>query len=200
MGEHGQGMIPAGKYIHKSTGKVIHVRDSFQDGDNLVIMSDQGQLSMKEFGEYFQVEEGEDMYIPNIQDLYGGGPTNKNQLLAQINQGLDPEDRIKIGTEQKKSTTTSSTTSQVTNVNNSSVSSNKNYDLIKKVFEKYPIERTINFEIVENEWPFKEFSMLVNILDVPIKDICNYVIDNFFDKEHLAESLSEYFEEHISEC
>ena len=42
--------------------------------------------------------------------------------------------------------------------------------------------------------------MLVNILDVPIKDICNYVIDNFFDKEHLAESLSEYFEEHISEC
>lgn len=196
MNDHGQGMIPAGKYIHKSTGKIIHVRDSFQDGDNLVIMSDQGQLSMKEFGEYFQVEEGEEMYIPNIQDLYGNNtPVNKNQLLAQINQGLDPEDRIKLDTEQK--TTQINKTSQI---NNSSVSSNKNYDLIKKVFEKYPIERTISFEIVENEWPFKEFSMLVNILDVPVKDICNYVIDNFFDKEHLVESLSEYFEEHISEC
>jgi hypothetical protein len=196
MNEHGQGMIPAGKYIHKSTGKVIHVRDSFQDGDNLVIMSDQGQLSMKEFGEYFQVEEGEDMYIPNIQDLYGGGPKNKNQLLAQINQGLDPEDRIKLDTDKKITTTITNQPEE----KKSSVSSNKNYDLIKKVFDKYPIERSINFEIVEEEWPFKEFSMLVNILDVPVKDICNYVIDNFFDKEHLAESLSEYFEEHIGEC
>jgi len=194
MNDHGQGMIPPGKYIHKSTGKVIHVRDSFQDGDNLVIMSDQGQLSMKEFGEYFQVEEGEELYIPNIQDLYGGVPKNKNQLLAQINQGLDPEDRIKLDTGQK--TTMTNQPSKI----ESSVSSNKNYDLIKKVFEKYPIERTIKFEIVEDEWPFKEFSMLVNILDVPIKDICNYVIDNFFDKEHLSESLSEYFEEHMSEC
>jgi len=196
MNDHGQGMIPAGKYIHKSTGKIIHVRDSFQDGDNLIIMSDQGQLSMKEFGEYFQVEEGEEMYIPNIQDLYGSAPKNKNQLLAQINQGLDPEDKIKLDTEQK----TTTIENQQISINKSNVSSNKNYDLIKKVFEKYPIERTINFEIVENEWPFKEFSMLVNILDVPIKDICNYVIDNFFDKEHLVESLSEYFEEHISEC
>ena len=194
MGEQGQGMIPAGKYIHKSTGQVIHVRDSFQDGDNLVIMSDHGQLSMKEFSEYFQVEEGEDMYIPNIQDLYGGQKTNKNQLLAQINQGLDPEDRIKINTNNNQpiNTTVNSTVKNV--------EENSNYNLIKKVFDKYPIERTINFEIVEEEWPFKEFSMLVNVLDVPIKDICNYVIDNFFDKEHLAKSLSEYFEEHISEC
>lgn len=195
MNDQGQGMIPAGKYVHKSTGKVIHVRDSFQDGDSLVIMSDQGQLSMKEFGEYFQVEEGEDMYIPNLRDLYGGDLTNKNQLLAQINLGLDAEDRIKIGTEQK-----TTVVNQGNNTNSSSVSSNKNYDLIKKVFDKYPIERTINFEIVEDEWPFKEFNMLVNVLDVPLKDICDYVIENFLDKDHLSESLSKYFKEHICEC
>ena len=190
MNEHGQGMIPPGKYIHKSTGQVIHVRDCFQDGDSLVIMSDKGQLSMKQFSEYFQVEEGEDMYIPNIQDLYGGQPKNKNQLLAQINKGLDPEDRITLD---KKDNTVVSTIEEV-----KQTPKNKNYDLIKKVFDKYPIERTLSFEIVEEEWPFKEFNMLVNILDVPIKDICDYVIDNFFDKEHLSQSLSEYFEEHIN--
>ena len=195
MGEQGHGMIPAGKYIHKSTGQIIHVRDSFQDGDNLVIMSDQGQLSMKEFGEYFQVEEGEDMYIPNIQDLYGGQKTNNQQLLAQINQGLDPEDRIKLSNKNDQNKIANTAVSTV-----KKVVENKNYDLIKKVFDKYPIERTINFEIVENEWPFKEFSMLVNVLDVPLKDICDYVIENFLDKDHLSESLSKYFEEHISEC
>ena len=192
MNEHGQGMIPPGKYIHKSTGKVIHVRDCFQDGDNLVIMSDQGQLSMKQFSEYFQVEEGEDMYIPNLQDLYGG-QKNKNQLLAQINQGLDPEDRISF---EKKEYDRS-----VQEQNNEKQKpTNKNYDLIKKVFDKYPIERTVKFTIVEEEWPFKEFNMLVNVLDVPLKDICDYVIDNFLDKDHLSESLSKYFEEHIGEC
>ena len=87
MENNGAGMIPPGKYIHKSTGNVIHVRDCFQDGDSLVIMSDQGQLDMKQFSEYFQVEEGEEMYIPNLQDLYGGQPQNKNQLLAH---GLGP--------------------------------------------------------------------------------------------------------------
>ena len=188
-------MIPPGKYIHKSTGNVIHVRDCFQDGDSLVIMSDQGQLDMKQFSEYFQVEEGEEMYIPNLQDLYGGQPQNKNQLLAQINQGLDPEDRIKLDKNDNKIAIGTTAESKV-----EVKPTNKNEDLIKKVLDKFPVERTINFEIVEEEWPFKEFNMLVNVLDVPLKDICDYVIDNFLDKDHLSESLSKYFEEHISEC
>ena len=191
-------MIPAGKYVHKSTGNVIYVRDSFQDGDKLVIMSDKGQLSMKEFSEYFQVEDGEDLYIPQISDLYGGQSKNKNQLLAQINQGLDPEDRIKIDNNKNTGITkeiSNGGLTTITNINKEPI--NKNYDLIKKVFDKYPIERTINFEIVEDEWPFKEFNMLVNVLDVPLKDICDYVIDNFLDKDHLSESLSKYFEEHM---
>ena len=194
MENNGSGMVPPGKYIHKSTGNVIHVRDCFQDGDKLIIMSDKGQLDMKQFSEYFQVEEGEEMYIPNLEDLYGGQSQNKNELLAKINQGLDPEDRIKVNN----------------STNNQSISTsipiegkietkpiNKNADLIKKVLDKFPVERTINFEIVEEEWPFKEFNMLVNVLDVPLKDICDYIIENYLDKDHLSESLIKYFEEHI---
>ena len=189
MEQVGQGMIPAGKYVHRNTGKSIYVRDSVQDGESLLVITDQGQLTMKEFSEYLQVEDGEDIYIPTVNDLYGEKKPNK-QLLAQINQGLDPEDRIK----------TKDTTQQENQVEvqiEQKQPKNKNYDLIKKVFDKFPIERTINFEIVEDEWPFKEFNMLVNVLDVPLKDICDYVIDNFLDKDHLSESLSKYFEEHM---
>ena len=94
MEQVGQGMIPAGKYVHRNTGKSIYVRDSVQDGESLLVITDQGQLTMKEFSEYLQVEDGEDIYIPTVNDLYGEKKPNK-QLLAQINQGLDPEDRIK---------------------------------------------------------------------------------------------------------
>lgn len=187
MGEQGSGMIQPGKWVNTQTGEEVFVRDSLIDGDKMVVITNKGQLSMNEFSKYIQCEEGE--VVPTLADLYG---KKDPSLLARINQGIDLEDRIK----------TIDTTNQ-SNINTSTVKKvekNPNYDLIKKVFDKYPVERTINFEIVEEEWPFKEFSMLVNILDVPIKDICNYVIDNFFDKEHLAESLSEYFEEHINEC
>ena len=82
-------------------------------------------------------------------------------------------------------------------IENKPTPANKNYDLIKKVLDKFPLDRTIDFNIIEEEWPFKEFNMLVNILDVPLKDICDFVVENYFDKEHLAAALMEYFQEHI---
>lgn len=199
MEQVGQGMIPPGKYIHKSTGQTIYVRDSVQDGEKLLIISDKGQMTMKEFGEYIQVEEGEDIYIPSINDLYGDRKPNQ-QLLAEINRGIDPADRIKVGQNNNSGVHTEISndgSTIITTIATKQEPINKNYELIKKVLDKFPIERTINFEIVEEEWPFKEFNMLVNVLDVPIKDICDYVIDNFFDKEHLSLALSKYFEEHI---
>lgn len=191
MNEHGSGMIQPGKWVNTQTGEEVFVRDSLMDGDKMVVITNKGQLPMSEFSKYIQCEEGE--VVPTLADLYG---KKDPSLIARINQGIDAEDRIKISDQNNQPKTNNNTNASTIK----KVEENPNYDLIKKVFDKYPIERTINFEIVEDEWPFKEFSMLVNILDVPIKDICNYVIDNFFDKEHLAESLSEYFEEHISEC
>jgi len=188
----GSGMIPTGQYIHRGTGNKIFVRDCIQDGDKMMVITDKGQLTMQEFGEYFQLEEGEDLYIPTLNDLYGGKP-NKS-LLAQINQGLDPEDRIKFD-EDKNIDNPQPTQNNV--IENKPTPANKNYDLIKKVLDKFPLDRTIDFNIIEEEWPFKEFNMLVNILDVPLKDICDFVVENYFDKEHLAEALMEYFQEHI---
>lgn len=185
MGEQGQGMIQPGKWVNMQTGEEVLVRDSLIDGDKMVVITNKGQLSMEEFSKYIQCEEGE--IVPTLEDLYG---KKDPSLIAKINQGIDIEDRIKVTSNQNANTS----------IIKSVTVENKNYDLIKKVFDKYPIERTINFEIVENEWPFKEFNMLVNVLDVPLKDICDYVIDNFLDKDHLSESLSKYFEEHISEC
>ena len=194
MDQGGHGMIPAGKYVHRATGQTIFVRDSVQDGEHLLVITDKGQITMKEFSEYIQVEDGEDIYIPNMSDLYGKKPTGQpnQELLARINQGIDAEDRIKVSSDSNKNVTGETTITQ-----EKPKAKNKNYDLIKKVFDKFPLERTINFEIVEEEWPFKEFNMLVNVLDVPLKDICDYVIENFLDKDHLSESLSKYFEEHM---
>ena len=203
MNNYGSSMIQTGKWINKSTGNIVYVKQSLMDGDNLIIITDQGQLTMDEFKNYIQLEDNE--IIPSIQDLYANSKPN-GQLLAQINQGIDPEDRITLTNESKTQNTTEKNIlikglgdkKLSTTINKQN---NTNYDLIKRVFDKFPVERTIDFNIVDEEWPFKEFKMLVNVLDVPIKDICDYVIDNYLDKERLSKLLLEYFKLHIiNEC
>ena len=190
-------MISPGKWVNKLNGEEVYVRDSFIDGDNMVIMTNKGQLTMKEFTNYIQCEEGE--IIPTISDLYA---KQDPSLLLKINQGIDSEDRITFSKPSNDTSIKLESSFNSINISNNVINKkeNPNYNLIKKVFDKNKIERTINFEIVEDEWPFKEFNMLVNVLDVPLKDICDYVIENYLDKEHLSESLCEYFSQHISEC
>ena len=43
------GAMISGKWVNKLTGQVINVRDSFMDGDNLIIMSDKGQINGTDF-------------------------------------------------------------------------------------------------------------------------------------------------------
>lgn len=199
MNNYGSGMIQVGKWVNKSTGDIVYVKQSLMDGDNLLIITDRGQLTMDEFKNYIQLEDNE--IIPSIQDLYANKTQNK-QLLAQINQGIDPEDRITLNNNESVNIQNTNENILVKGLGNNNTptinkQNNTNYDLIKRVFDKFPVERTIDFNIVEEEWPFKEFNMLVNVLDVPIKDICDYVIDNYLDKEHLSKSLLEYFKLHI---
>lgn len=197
----GGAMITPGKWTNKNTGKQVFVRDSVIDGDHMIILTDNGQISMSEFSKnYIQADDIEQ--IPSLDDLYGHAPNSKtnSSLLAQINQGLDKEDKITINKVPNKPIIEKKIIDNtiIDNKSQKKQKENKNYELIKKVFDKYPIDRTINFEIVEDEWPFKEFNMLVNILDVPVKDICDYIIDNYLDKESLSNKLSEYFKKHIS--
>ena len=204
-------MIQPGKWFNKNTGEEVFVRDSVIDGDRMLVLTDKGQLDMKEFSQYIQAEEFEG--VPDISKLYGGGPNPS--LISMINQGIDREDQIKItpnntgknddkniiltrGLGENSSIKVVNDNTGIIINNDEKKVENKNYSLIKKVFDKYPIDRTINFEIVEEEWPFKEFNMLVNILDVPIKDICDYIIDNYLDKESLSNKLVDYFKVHIS--
>ena len=201
-------MVQQGKWVNIHTNDVVFVRDTIQDGDQMLVITDKGQIPMKDFVNYIQIEEGE--VIPTLQDLYGG--SQNNNLLAQLNQGIPEEDRLTT-----TDITNDSKIAKLTkglgqhNINKKSEyqdkkseikieeepKKNSNYDLIKKVFDKFPVERSIEFSIIEEEWPFKEFTMLVNILDVPVEDICSYVIDNYLNKDNLVKALSKYFQQFI---
>jgi len=51
----------SGKWFNKTTGKIINVRDSIIDGDNMIIVTDVGNMNMNEFS---------DNYIQMSDDIY----------------------------------------------------------------------------------------------------------------------------------
>lgn len=208
MENYGSGMVQPGKWTHKDSGHEIFVKDSVIDGDHMLIITNEGMLDMNEFQNYIQISDEEFNASSN-----GVQTTNNSDIMSQINKGLDSNDRIekvkpqqnaKLKSEDKEIFTrglgikvNKTTDTQLVDNNKPKKEVNQNYKLIEKVFEKFPAQRTIKLDIIESEWPFKEFNMLVNILDVPIEDICKYIVEKYLNIETISNTMKEYISQYI---
>ena len=170
-----------GDWINKNTGQKIHVKNSVIDGDQMIIITNLGQLSMDEFSRNY-VQVSDDMYDMN------GKIITTNEYAQQINKNLPkvetldtqeyiindkPVDfnnieHITITNDEAKATAftidESSNTTSITNIG-----------LIKKVFDKVNAKPEINVTINFNEFPKEQIATLVNFLDVSIDHIANYL-------------------------
>ena len=184
-----------GDWINKNTGQKIHIKNSVIDGDQMIIITNLGQLSMDEFSRnYIQVSD--DMYDMN------GKIITTNEYTQQINKNLPkvetldtqeyiindkPIDfnnieRITITNDEAKATAftinESSNTTSITNIG-----------LIKKVFDKVNAKPEINVTINFNEFPKEQIATLVNFLDVSIDDISNYLYTEYVNENTVKEQI-----------
>ena len=184
-----------GDWINKNTGQKIHVKNSVIDGDQMIIITNLGQLSMDEFSRnYIQVSD--DMYDMN------GKIITTNEYAQQINKNLPkvetldnqeyiinykPVDfnnieHITITNDEAKATAftidESSNTTSITNIG-----------LIKKVFDKVNAKPEINVTINFNEFPKEQIATLVNFLDVSIDDISNYLYTEYVNENTVKEQI-----------
>ena len=184
-----------GDWINKNTGQKIHVKNSVIDGDQMIIITNLGQLSMDEFSRnYIQVSD--DVYDMN------GKIITTNEYAQQINKNLPkvetldtqeyiindkPVDfnnieHITITNDEAKATAftinESSNTTSITNIG-----------LIKKVFDKVNAEPEINVTINFNEFPKEQIATLVNFLDVSIDDIANYLYTEYVNENTVKEQI-----------
>ena len=181
-----------GDWINKNTGQKIHVKNSVIDGDQMIIITNLGQLSMDEFSRnYIQVSD--DIYHMNAKVI------TTNEYAQQINKNLPkvetldtqeyiindkPVDfnNIAITTDEAKATAftinKSSNTTSITNIG-----------LIKKVFDKVNAKPEINVTINFNEFPKEQIATLVNFLDVSIDDIANYLYTEYVNENTVKEQI-----------
>lgn len=170
-GDDGSGMGLTGKWMNKRTGKAVNIRQTIQDGDNMIIISDQGQIPMEVFSrDYVQVSD--DIYDDSGKVVGHEEATNSD--IGAIEEyekmyGVDP--------------LVPQATSTVAPINNEQI--------IKKVFNKLSSYPQIDVNIKWDNFPEAQINTLVEFLDVNIDDISAYIIKNYVNAEALALEITE---------
>lgn len=176
-GDDGSGMGLTGKWMNKRTGKAVNIRQTIQDGDNMIIISDQGQIPMEVFSrDYVQVSD-------DIFDESGkvvGHEEATNSDIGAIEEyekmyGVDP--------------LVPQATPTVTPINNEQI--------IKKVFDKLSSYPQIDVNIKWDNFPEAQINTLVEFLDVNIDDISAYIIKNYVNVEALALEITEVLKDKL---
>ena len=176
-GDDGSGMGLTGKWMNKRTGKAVNIRQTIQDGDNMIIISDQGQIPMEVFSrDYVQVSD--DIYDESGKVVGHEEATNSD--IGAIEEyekmyGVDP------------------LVPQATPI----AAPINNEQIIKKVFDKLSSYPQIDVNIKWDNFPEAQINTLVEFLDVNIDDISAYIIKNYVNVEALALEITEVLKDKL---
>ena len=179
------GPMISGKWINKQNGNVINVRDCVINGDEMILLTDRGHISMDEFSRN---------YIQTSNDVYD----KEGNIIGQ--EEIDPKSFIT----QDKNKTAYQSSNENNVVNNEQktlkqphIKSNNINDkesekekLIKTIFDKTPSpELTINIDWTA--FPQNELNMLISYFDVSKNDIAKY-ISKSIDSTQIMSSILEF--------
>ena len=192
------GAMISGTWINRINGKKIVVRDCIQDGDNIVVMTNNGVLPMSDFSKYY-IQQSDEEYAPSnyLQDAKISNDDMKELAAAGYGQSnalteifIPPHEREAA---QKRQATTQETPRPVSekpekaaakptktapeNKDNGAGITEKN--LIDKIFTKTNSRPQINLTISWADIPKKELQTLIDYLDVDINNIIDYIYDNY---------------------
>ena len=181
------GPMISGKWFNRQTGKIVNVRDSIINGDEMIVITDAGQIPMDDFSRNY-IQASNDIYDESGK-VIGKEDINVDEFLAQntpepvsFNNNTDNSILFsKPFANQEK---------QQTNTTNKQ--ENEKEKLIKTIFDKTPSPKlTVNIDWTE--FPKNELNMLINYFEVSKEDIAAY-ISKSIDSEQVMSSIIEFLE------
>ena len=171
------GMDICGIWMNKRTGQKVNVRQSVQDGDNMIIITDKGQISMDVFSRDY-IQASDEIYddtgkvidskpmeydddLTEILNYENGG--DNSYAPAPIVPAVNPNDQI-----------------------------------IKKVFDKLTSFPEVDVQIKWDDFPEAQINTLVNFLDVKVDDIAKYIINNYVNSQALSDSIKKILNDKLT--
>lgn len=167
------GEMITGRWINKRTGKPINVRNTIIDGDNMIIISDAGQIGMEEFSRD---------YIQASDEIYN----EDGKVIGHEQMNFTP---MEI-----ENTITRPVKKEVAKKKEVESESDK---IIKKMFSKMLSIPKLNLNVEWIDFPKEQLNTLINYLDVSIDDIAKYIVKNYMNESDVAIVLKEVLQKNL---
>lgn len=172
----------SGKWINKMTGDVIQVVNNVIDGDDMILVTDKGTISMGEFSNNY-IQASEDIYDENGKKI-GTEEIDTSQILnninniknfnkTNINNEFEPIEEIKPQEEKK-------------NVENTEI------NMLDKLFSKIKTDPEIKLTIKWEEFPKEEIKMLKTYFDITDENIGNYINNKYLKNDILNNAIGDF--------
>ena len=188
-------MSISGKWTNIHNGQEIFVRDSFIDGDNMIVRTIDGNIiPMTEFSNnYVQSQEVDEatarsvIQQPVAPQSYGDIKPDFGEKVILKNDDTK-DNNIKPNNLDQAS--------QYVENHKEDKAEDKLEDklfrkktMIGKIFEKISTKPNIKLTFDWTEYPEKEMSMLMEYFDVSNDDIANYIYKTYFNENIIKESI-----------
>lgn len=191
-----------GTWVNRINGDKITIRNTFIDGDNMIIQTTDGrQVSMIEFQNYIQM--GDDEYdesghiighanggVSNIENIENERRVivNGSRQTTNINNNAQMERTVidkTIEPTEKKTRSTVNTVEKESDI------------LLRKLFEKIELDIDVKVDLDCTNFPSKELNMLQTIYDVSTDDISAYILKHIINDEVIKSAVSRYIENQL---
>lgn len=186
------GDMISGKWINKNDGSIISIRNTVMDGDNIILITDKGELDMNSFSKnYIQVSD--ETYDNNGNVV----STNDKFDISEMTSNYNETSVNTFDNETFNKLTKGIANTHHQNANSSihieTTNTSDNFKLIDKVFSKVKHEPSINIDISWIDFPNDKVQMLMDTFDVDKNEISEYIYNKYLNKDIIINSLSKYF-------
>ena len=186
------GDMISGKWINKNDGSIISIRNTVMDGDNIILITDKGELDMNSFSKnYIQVSD--ETYDNNGNVV----STNDKFDISEMTSNYNETSVNTFDNETFNKLTKGIANTHHQNANSSihieTTNTSDNFKLIDKVFSKVKHEPSINIDISWIDFPNDKVQMLMDTFDVDKNEISEYIYNKYLNKDIIINSVSKYF-------
>ena len=167
----------SGTWMNKYTGDIVRVHNNIIDGDQMILITDKGQITMNEFS---------DNYIQASEDIYN----DQGQIIDHAPVAID---EIKISQPSILDIPIGMTTSNYTQVikeNNTEKNKQKeepeSFKILDKFFNKIDSkENLITIDIDFNILPKEKLETIVDYMDISVEELSQYIAKKIVNTENL---------------
>lgn len=167
----------SGVWMNKYTGDIVRVHNNIIDGDQMILITDKGQITMNEFS---------DNYIQASEDIYN----DQGQIIDHAPVAID---EIKISQPSILDIPIGMTTSNYTQVikennteKNKQTEEPEAFKILDKFFNKIDSkENLITIDIDFNILPKEKLETIVDYMDISVEELSQYIAKKIVNTENL---------------